>query len=376
MRRAAVVILLLTGPLSACTSNEVLVPIGGTPAAPRSLTAAYYAGAVTVGWELAPDWNDEAFRVYSRRTSDPSYFMIAEVTSCSDGLCEYQDWNVSAGQTYEYYVSAVDGDSGTETATASSVEVFVPNPVPPPVPDGPFVIALDGANFFTWGTDSRGVSDFAFYRVYQDAGTTSYLLGETDSEGFLDLLAANGTTYDYFVTAVDSDGHESVGSAFASGTPRPDFHGEWIYDHFDDPTASGFRFSDDESTYPILSGTDANRDFHVERDLGGAWWLVPNTGTSIYPTGFATTALKCGAGADAGCTDVSVAPSSGYTTADVELLPQTTYVIRIDSGGTAYYGAIRVVFQGFDQNGDAMMIFDWAFQLQAGNPNLAPPSGG
>lgn len=374
MSRAAVVILLLTSSLSACT-DDVLVPIGDTPAAPRALAVSYYSGAVTVEWELAPAWNGEAFRVYSRRTSDPDYFMVAEVTSCIGGLCAYRDLNVTAGQTYEYYVSAVDPDSGVETATASTVTVFVPNPLPPPVPDGPFVIALDGANFLTWGTASRGAADFSFYRVYQDAGTTSYLLGETDSEGFLDLLADNGQTYDYFVTAVDADGHESDGSVVASGTPRPDFHGEWIYDHFDAPTVSGFRFSDDESTNPIVSGTDANRDFRVERDLSGAWWLVPNTGVSTYPTGFATTALKCGVGADAGCTDVSVAPSSGYTTADVELLPQTSYVIRIGSGSTALYGVIRVVFQGFDQNGDAMMIFDWAFQLQAGNRNLAPPSG-
>lgn len=374
MRRAAVVILLLMSSLSACT-NDVLVPVGGTPGAPRALAASYYAGTVTVSWELAPDWNGEAFRVYSRRTSDPDYFLSAEVTSCMGGLCTYKDLNVSAGNTYEYYVSAVDPDSGTETPTASSVEVFVPSPVPPPVPDGPFVIALDGANFLTWGTASRGASDFSVYRVYQDAGTTSYLLGETDSEGFLDLLAANGQTYEYFVTAVDAQGHESDGSLSVAGTPRPDFHGEWIYDHFDDPTASGFRFSDDESTNPILAGTDGNRDFRVERDLGGAWWLVPNTGVSIYPTGFVTTALKCGVAADAGCTDVSVAPSSGYGTADVELLPQTSYVIRIGTGSTAYYGVIRVVFQGFDQDGDGMMIFDWAFQLQAGNRNLAPPSG-
>jgi hypothetical protein len=84
------------------------------------------------------------------------------------------------------------------------------------------VIALDGANFITWGTASRGVSDFSHYRVYQDAGSTSYLLGETDSEGFLDLLAANGDTYAYFVTAIDTDGHESDGSLSAEGTPRPD----------------------------------------------------------------------------------------------------------------------------------------------------------
>ena len=372
MRRAAVVMTLLTGLLSACTSDEVLVPVGGTPSAPRSLSAAYYAGAVTVEWELAPDWSNEAFRVYSRRTSDPSYFMIAEVTSCSDGLCAYQDWNVSAGQTYEYYVSAVDPDSGIETATASSVDVVVPDPVPPPVPDGPFVIALDGANFLAWGTDSRGVADFSHYRVYQEAGTTSYLLGETDSEGFLDLLAANGETYEYFVTAIDADGHESAGSASASGTPRPDFHGEWVYDFAAQPTVSGFRFEDDEGTNPIRSGTAGDRHFRLETDVNG-WWLVPGPGTTIHQTGFVTTALKCGVGADATCTDVSVAPTSGYSTLDMELLPQTSYVLRVmGDDGLMHYGVIRVELLGSDQNGDPIMIFDWAYQLQAGNPNLAP----
>jgi hypothetical protein len=375
MRRAALVGLLLVVSATACNNDKVVI-VGDAPAAPRALTASYYAGAVTVQWELAPGWDGETFRVYSRRVTDSSYFLIADVTSCSGGLCSYVDRNVVSGQTYEYYVTAWRAGSGLETATASTVSVFVPTPTPPPVPNAPAVIALDGANFFTWGVASRSASDFSHYRVYQDAGSTSYLLGETDSEGFLDLLAANGSTYTYFVTSVDAQGHESARSAPASGTPRPDFHGEWIYDHFDDPTRSGFRFPDDESTYPIVSGTSSSRDFRVERDLGGGWWLVPNPTASptvfVYPSGFVTTALKCGVAADAGCTDVSVAPSSGYVRADVELFPQTSYVVRIGSGASAQYGVIRVVFQGFDQRGDAIMIFDWAFQLQAGNRNLTP----
>ena len=376
MMRLAVVMLLSVIPLVGCSSDGVLVPVSDVPAAPRALAASYYAGSVTVNWELAPDWDGEAFRVYSRRVSDPSYFLVAEVTSCSAGFCSYQDSNVTAGNSYEYYVAAVDAGSGTETAT-SSVEVFVPTWTPPPVPDGLFVIALDGANFVTWGTASRGASDFSHYRVYQDAGTTSYLLGETDSEGFLDLLAGNGDTYAYFVTAIDADGHESDGSVSAEGTPRPDFHGEFVYAHSSDPTRSGFRFSTDGDTESaIVAGTDASRDFRLETDASG-WWLVPNTGVQAT-LGYATTALKCGVGADPTCVDVSVAPTSNasYVVGDVALFPQETYVVRIGTGAAALYGAIRVVFQGFDQDGNEIMIVDWAFQLQAGNPNLAPAIGG
>jgi hypothetical protein len=355
--------------LVAC-QDDVIVVDDDTPAAPRALAASYYAYTVTVSWELAPQWDGEAFRVYSRRITDSDYFFIAEVTSCIDEFCSYQDTNITAGETYEYYVSAISPSSGIETETPGSVEVFVPQPTPPVVPDAPFVVALDNANYLTWGAASRGSADFSHYKVYQDVTGTGFLLGETDSEGFLDLLAANGDTYEYFVTAVDSDGHESAGSVLVAGTPRPDYHGEWLYDHFDQPTLSGFRFVEDEVTNPIFPGTDAARHFSFETDLSGSW-VVAGPGTTIYQGGFPTTALKCGVAADASCVDVSTAPASGYGTADVSVVTGESYVFRVvGDDNQIHYGVIRVEMLGFDQNGDAIVIFDWAYQLQAGNPDL------
>jgi hypothetical protein len=375
MRRGAFVGLLMVGSvMAACNNDKVLIVDDTVPAAPQALTARYYAGAVTVEWELAAGWDGETFRVYSRRVTDSNYFLIADVTSCANGLCSYVDWNVVAGQTYQYYVSAMDAGSGVETATASSVQVSVPMPTPPPVPNATRVIALDGALYVTWGADARGAGDFSHYRVYQDAGGTSYLLGETDSEGFLDLLAGNGTTYAYFVTSIDTDGHESAGSASASGTPRPDFTAEFMYDHFADPTLSGFVFQPDETTLAVGDGsTLAAVHFRFETDVNG-WWLVPGTGTAVYDAGF-TTALKCGVGADATCSDISVAPTSGYTTADVALTVESSYVLRVSEADGVHYGVIRVTHLGLDQNGDAIMIFDWAYQLQADNRSLAPQPG-
>ncbi|HUF76100.1 MAG TPA: hypothetical protein VMM35_07465 [Longimicrobiales bacterium] len=374
MRRGAWVGLLMAGTLAACNNDEILIVDDGPPAAPQSLTASYYGGAVTVGWALGGGWDGESFRVYGRRVSDADFFLIADVTSCTEGLCSYVDWNVVAGETYEYYVSALDAGSGLETATANVVQVLVPTPTPPPVPTATQVIALDGAAYFTWGADARTVGDFSHYRVYQDAGETTYLLGETDSEGFVDLLAANGTTYSYFVTSMDSDGHESAGSAVASGTPRPDYTAELMYDFFEVPGQSGFLFQTDESAVAVGDGSPgANWDFRLETDVDG-WWMVPNAGTEVYDAGF-TTALKCGVGADAGCIDVSVAPTTGYTTADVSLSTESSYVLRITIGSVTNYGVIRVTHLGYDQNADPIMIFDWAYQLQANNPNLAPLPG-
>lgn len=371
MRRAVMGTLLLVASLAACDSQDVLVGVGD-PAAPENLDGYYYAGSVHLTWELGSGWNQEPFRVYGRRVTDADYYLIAEVSSCAGGVCSYEDWNIQAGRTYEYYVAAVDPNTGAEAATSYSVEVEVPQPTPPPVPNGIEVVALDHANYIRWSANARDASDFSFYRVYYQSQDGNFLLGETDSEGFLDELAQNGGTYSYYVTSVDDQGHESAGSAVGSGTPRPDYHGEWVYDFFVQPATSGFRFQEDENTDPIVSGSSVDRHFRLEVDQNG-WWLVPGPQTEIYANGYATTALKCGVAADASCTDVVQAPATGYTTQDMALSAQTSYVLRVrGDDGQTHYGVIRVVMLGYDQNDNPLMIFDWAYQLVPDARNLAP----
>jgi hypothetical protein len=368
MRRAWVAVAAIAA-VSACELDPVGV---GEPSAPRAVDAAYYAGAVTVSWELPPDWSGEVFRVYGKRSTDTRYYLVAEVTSCAQGVCSYTDRNVQTGRSYDYYVAAVS-DDGIETPSDDAVRVQIPDPVPPPAPAELAVVALDHANYLHWGRGARGASDFSFYRVYlRDANGKASLLGETDSEGFLDLLAQNGLTYTYFVSAVDDQGHESAGSAAAKGTPRPDYAGEWVYDFFDKPASSGFRFRTSDQDNPVVGGADASRHFRMETDADG-WWLVPGPNADVYPDAWATTALKCGVAADAECVDVGRAPTSGYVHDDLELIPQNTYVLRVrGDDGQTHYGAIRVTLLGTDQAGLAIMIFDWAYQLQPGSPELAP----
>ena len=358
--------LLLVGALTACDEDGVLLSLDDPPAAPRALDAHYFAGVVTVTWTLAPGWSGETFRVYSRRITDRDYFLIAEVTSCADGACEYRDANVAAGVTYEYYVAAI-GASGQETPSGHLVEVAVPMPDPPAVPVTVLAAALDGSVFLTWSDDARAAEDFSHYRVYLEDGDV-FLLGETDSEGFLDLRASNGETYSYFVSALDDQGHESGGSSIASATPRPDYHGELIYSYLDAPSSSGFRFPLSEQDGPIVHGDAPDRHFRFEQDSDG-WWLVPGPGAEIHNRVFATSQLKCGPGSDAGCIDVAIAPARDYTTRAVEALAATTYVLRYSGAEGQHYAAVRITSQGYLEDG-AVMVFDWAHQLQPGNVGL------
>lgn len=359
--------------LGACDDDHdtILVPVDG-PAPPLRVDAGYYNRAVTVYWDLAAGWNGETFRIFAKRQEDTSFFMIAEATSCSGGSCEYTDTNIVESVSCDYYVTALDPDTGLETDSDETVRVSVPSFAPPPVPTNLEVIALDGTNYIRWNDDARSAGDFSGYRVFllSGAGGTTTPLGESDSPGFLDALAENGVTSSYAVASVDIYGHQSGMSIEGHGTPRPDFTGELVYSFMDVPDASGFGFVASDELDPIVPGTAADRHFRLEADISG-WWLVPGPSAEVFPSGVFTTRLKCGVAADALCEDWTIAPLSGYSPLEVAVEPELTYMWRVvDAVGVVHYGAIRVTLLGTDQTGDALMIFDWAYQLQGGNPQL------
>ncbi len=340
------------------------------PDAPRDLAGWYYNRGIDLSWRLGPQWNDEIFRVYGKRVRDADYFLIAEVTSCIDGGCIYRDINVESRTTYEYYVAAVDLASGTETPSERAVEIRVPEPIPPPVPEAVAAIALDHAVYLHWDDSPAREDDFSVYRVHAVTDDDVFVLGETDSPAFLDALADNGVTQTYLVTAVDDQGHESEDSRRVSATPRVDYTGEVIYSHQDLAAQSGFRFQRVESATAIAAGDAADRHLRFEHDRQGPR-LVPGPLARIHPEFRATSALKCGPGADADCTSWERAPLSGYSSAPVPLSPGYTYMVRLTGeDGATRFGALRPVLLGTDQRGHRLAVFDWAFQPQPDNPAL------
>lgn len=353
-----------------CDEERVRLVTGapGTPDAPEDLRGWYYAGAVELAWRLGAQWDGEAFRVYARRSTEARSRFIAEVTSCAAGECAYRDMNVRPGATYLYHVAAVSAQ-GAETATRE-VEVRVPQPVAPPAPAHVDAVALDDAVFVRWDNRPATEDDFSLYAVYLDQPDGSVLLGETDSPGFVDFLAENGTTYAYFVTSTDEDGHESDGSPAAAATPRPDYAGEIVHAHRDAAESSGFRFMTNDEDQAVTGGTDSARHFRVDARDGGLW-IEPAPGVGAHSTPRATTALACGPGADADCVSWTEAPATGYEARPVRAEAGFTTMFRVPGDdGEVRFGAVRVQSLGVDQEGRAFVVFDWAFQTQAGNRSL------
>lgn len=371
---------------AACGDDpDIIVQPVDPPDEPRDFFARYewvlegFDGTQPVGypsveltWLPPSDWDGEVFRVYGKRTSSNTYSLMATVTSCTTSGCVYRDRNIAAGTDYDFYVATFDEGSGQETTSEFSEVVRVPSSARPAAPTTPDAVALDNAVFLRWGTpagNAQNVSKFLVYLTSLDGQASTYAVGQTDGNGFLDQRAENGSQYGYRIATVDTLGHVSNLSTEITAIPRPDFSGELVYAFADSAAVSGFRFQPDEGDNPILSGSSASAHFRVESGVNG-YQIVPLNGAQVTEFGF-TSALSCGPGADAGCTAVRVAPTTGYGTAPVTIDPEYSYVFRVTgSDGQLHYGVVRVTMLGSDQNGKDLVIFDWAYQLIPNQPRL------
>jgi hypothetical protein len=372
--------------LAACSDDpDVIVTPGDPPGEPRDLFATYewvledFNGNEPVGhptvqlsWLPPTSWDDEVFRVYGRRADTGNYSLIATVTSCTDLGCVYTDRNVQPGEDYEFYVATYDETTDLETSSEFAEYVLVPSANRPAAPAGPSAVALDDAVFLQWNpaaANGQNVSKYLVYLTTLDGDEFSYAVGQTDGLGFLDERAENGAEYGYRVATVDTMGHVSNLSSEVFAIPRPDFSGELLYALADSAAASGFRFQEDEGDNPIVAGGSTSAHFRLETDATG-YRLVPRNGTQVTEFGF-TSALVCGPGSDAGCTAARVAPTGGYSTAAIEVQPEFSYVFRVTGDdGQIHYGVIRATLLGTDQNGKDLLIFDWAYQTVANEPQL------
>jgi len=372
--------------LAACSHDNTFV--GGTaPGAPTDLAAQPHwilegftgAGqpsgypAVDLEWNPPSSWNGEVFRVYGRRAGESGFFLIATVTSCTSTGCVYRDRNVTAGQTYEYYVATANESSNLETATDFRETVHVPSASTPAAPLADSAVALDDAAYLRWRDGGVGASLWKYVVYLTRVDNTAYLygLGETDGRAFLDSRATNGHVYGYRVAAVDTFEHVSALSPEMTVAPRPDASGELVYSFQTNAALSGFRFQSSEATDPVLAGTAGTAQWRLEHDAGG-WRIVPLNGTAVleYPGG-RTTALACGPGSDASCRAATRAPVAGYQTTPVAVNPEYSYVFRVTgSDGQPHYGVLRVQLLGSDGAGHDLMIFDWAYQLLPNDARL------
>jgi hypothetical protein len=233
-------------------------------------------------------------------------------------------------------------------------ERFVqPDLISPSPPQG--IYTENGDNFVELFWNRNPEPDVAGYNVYVSSSLNgSYqFIGSTKSLHFVDDGARNGYTYYYAVTAFDFDDNESdLSHDIAYDTPRPEGYDVALGDYRVYPGQSGYDFS----TYSIGPYDDKYTDIFFE-NYNSAYYLDVWEDTDVQDVGY-TNSLY----------DVDVAPVSGWSpTKDVRLIVGHTYVVWTWDN---HYAKVRITALS-----PARVTFDWAYQLQDGNPRLKVSAG-
>lgn len=233
------------------------------------------------------------------------------------------------------------------------VYLFRPDHTPPSVPKGLYSITGNEMVWLFW--EENDEDDFAEYRVYRAKEGEEYYkrIARTKIARYTDNYLKNGTTYLYAISAVDEDGNESDLSDYTYDTPRPEGSGKMIQDYHRFPQASGFDFSEAK----VLSWKNAEADIYLDYDdsLGVYFLCVVDEYTDIQDFGY-TDSLD----------DVNVSPDTGWSQLGwVEVILGHSYIIWTRDN---HFAKLRV--NEFCKCYG--IIFDWAYQIDEGNRELAP----
>lgn len=221
---------------------------------------------------------------------------------------------------------------------------------PPSPPSGIQVLNGDSRVDIYWNQNRE--SDVAGYNVYYNYTYEGKytLIGSTSGTYYADLEAVNGNKYYYAVAAYDYNGNESeLSYDVIYSTPRPEGFNQAIFDYIRFPNNSGYTFT----TYSTVPYDAQDVDFFFEMYQGTGYLRVYDD-TDIRDMGQTNDIY-----------DIPYAPNSGWAVNKEEIaIVGHTYVIWTWDN---HFAKIRVNNITADR-----VVFDWAFQLVEGEPQLKP----
>jgi hypothetical protein len=227
---------------------------------------------------------------------------------------------------------------------------------PPPVPQGVYSITGDREVLLYWLPVDDVNGDFASYVVYRSDHhpDTGYVeIGRTTSEYFVDRTVTNGHTYYYAVSSVDIDGNLSdLSYEYVFDTPRPQGANRTVFDYNRFPDYAGWNLAGAQ----VVNYQSIYCDFYLEYFAGDdVFYLnVNDTATYLQDMGY-TKSLD----------EIDYSPEYGWSQNGwCEVILGHTYVFWT---GDNHFAKIRVTAVNSNQ-----IYFDWAYQVDPGNPELKP----
>ncbi len=234
---------------------------------------------------------------------------------------------------------------------------------PPAAPLGFRSITGDNCVILSWYSNSE--PDLDAYNIYYSFDDINfYLTATTADTNYVDMDVRNGNTYFYAVTAFDIYGNESPLSKWSVfDTPRPTGYDVQLINNLSDPSRSAFSFQLATSyASGVTASSDPKTDFYFQISEGSGTRYLYGGNTQLRDTWIIDT------GTTASLSDVDYAPDIGdpgwVLNGPVLLVLNHTYVLQTEEGNYAQIRVTNLV--------DEYVIFDWAYQLDPYNPELAP----
>ena len=251
------------------------------------------------------------------------------------------------------------------TVESGGSDIIVIDDTEPAAPRGVRSITGDEQVIVEWyPNQEKDLEGYIIYRGLEESGDYAEI-GQVgpDADSFADHDVANGITYYYAVSAYDSDDNESdLSPETVEDTPRPAGRNVKLEDYYLEPDLSGFDFSYPERGAQAFDQRGIDVYFGVDIEVNVPYIYSDDGNMGIQDLGY-TDHID----------DVDVSPTQGFTKLFVEAIIGHTYALVMPDG---HYAKIRITDLRIDwangDIGDAWAIFDWAYQLQPDNPELAP----
>lgn len=272
-----------------CTFVFKLIDRAGNKCEPYTITYDYSScslsapilDAKAAGWSVNLNWTMidttelAGYYVYRKQSSESKYERIAGITNTS-----MIDNNVVAGESYDYYVEAVDDRGNIISSESVTVIPTSEDNIPPIAYIREGILGIVGHSV---GFDGSASSDNRFIeKYYWDFGDGQSSVGSKTSHIF-----SEPGVYEVSLTVFDSAGNNNTSTASVQ-----------VYDQ--DYCAINFTIHDIDGNplpsaklYWVIDGIE----YSAETDIDGNYWLVSKTSEAVdiyfYKNGYLPTMKSC-----------------------------------------------------------------------------------
>ncbi|MEN3046755.1 MAG: fibronectin type III domain-containing protein [Candidatus Hydrothermales bacterium] len=230
--------------------------------------------------------------------------------------------------------------------------------IPPAPPRGVYSVTGNKRVYLYWLPNTeRDLAGYIVWRGFSYEGPYNKIeILPPNITNFIDYNVQNGITYYYAVSAYDTAGNESdLSPEKVFDTPRPDGE-DVVFSYLINPNFSGFDF-EHQIVCPYIS---PNCDFYFKYDTSThiGYIIVPDTLTFVQDMGYAEN-----------FDEISYAPLEGWSKLGIlEAIEGHIYVFWTKHNHFAKIRILKIL--------NNSMYFEWAYQLDEGNPELSKPSKG